>query len=136
MRALPASLRKPITVPSCPAASSASWTHPAITGCGSASTPTVLQWALGIGASAVSLATADSLTAAGRAPRRLTLGVQTIPVGTAIGGAADKAIARTFGTPLMVPAGTFLHVILKMPVGTATASQVIRGTVGIDGFFE
>jgi hypothetical protein len=32
-----------------------------------------------------------------------------------------------------VQPGRFLHVILKIPVGAATASQVIRGTVRIDG---
>jgi hypothetical protein len=35
-----------------------------------------------------------------------------------------------------VESGRFLHVILAVPVGTATASQVIRGTVTIDGYFE
>ena len=32
--------------------------------------------------------------------------------------------------------GRFLHVILKCPIGTATATQIIRGTVVIDGYFE
>jgi hypothetical protein len=38
--------------------------------------------------------------------------------------------------PLYVAAGTFVHVILRMPVGTATASQIIRGLVMINGYFE
>ena len=37
--------------------------------------------------------------------------------------------------PIMIEAGTYLHVILKIPVGTATASQIIRGTCFINGIF-
>lgn len=101
-----------------------------------ATTPTLLQWGLGLGSTAVSLATTDSATAGTRAPKRITLGAQSLAVSTAVGGAADKEIDMQFATPLMVEAGTFCHVILKMPVGTATASQVIRGTVMINGYFE
>jgi hypothetical protein len=38
--------------------------------------------------------------------------------------------------PLVVEPGTYVHVILKMPVGSATASQVIRGLCGINSYFE
>jgi len=38
--------------------------------------------------------------------------------------------------PLYVAAGTYLHIILRMPVGTATASQIIRGLVMINGYYE
>ncbi len=104
-------------------------------GAASATTATLLQWALGIGATAVSLATADSATAGTRAARRIPLGVQSIPVATPIGGGVT-AIDINFDAPLMIEAGTFLHIILKMPVGTATASQIIRGLVTINGFWE
>ena len=101
-----------------------------------ATTATTLQWALGTGSSAVSLATADSLTAAGRAPRRLLLGTQSFPVGATIGQDANKRIDVNLDAPIIVAPGTFVHVILKMPVGTATASQIIRGIVGFNGYFE
>lgn len=101
-----------------------------------ATTATTLMWALGVGSSAVSLATADSLTAAGRAPRRIPLGVQWIPVAGVIGQAFDKAIDVNLDAPILAPAGTFVHIILRIPVGTATASQVIRGIVQINGYFE
>ena len=101
-----------------------------------ATTATLLQWGLGLGSTAVSLATADSATAGTRAPKRILLGTQGLPVATAIGGTADKEINIQFGTPLPVEPGTYFHVILKMPVGTATASQIIRGTVMINGYFE
>ena len=106
------------------------------TGAAVATTPTLLQWGLGLGSTAVSLATADSATAGTRAPKRILLGVQSMAVATAVGGAADKEINVQFPTPLPVEAGTFCHVILKMPIGTATASQVIRGIVMINGYFE
>lgn len=101
-----------------------------------ATTPTTLQWTLGVGSSAVSLATADSLTAAGRAPRRVALGSQSFPVAAAIGADSGKRVVADFDGTLVVAAGTFVHVILKIPVGTATASQIIRGVVGINGYFE
>ena len=104
-------------------------------GAASATTPTVLQWALGVGSTAVSLATADSNTAGTRAPRRIPLGVQSIPVGTAIGGNVTP-IDVNLDAPLYVAAGTFVHIILRMPVGTATASQIIRGLAMINGYFE
>lgn len=99
-----------------------------------ATTPTTLQWGVGYGSSAVSLATADA--AAAKAPRRVPIGCQVLAVGTAIGGSADKAIRAEFSQPLPVYSGEYFHVILKMPVGTATASQIIRGTVGIDATWE
>lgn len=104
-------------------------------GAASATTPTLLQWALGVGSTGVSLATADSLTAGTRAPRRIALGIQSIPIGTAIGGNAAP-IDVNLDAPLYVAAGTFLHVILRMPVGTATAAQIIRGIALINGYFE
>lgn len=100
-----------------------------------ATTTTLLQWGLGIGATAVSLATADSATAGTRAARRVALGAQSFAVGAAIGATATP-VDVNFDAPLLVEAGTFLHVILKMPVGTATASQIVRGVVFINGFWE
>lgn len=100
-----------------------------------ATTPTLLQWSMGVGSTAVTLATSDSATAGTRAPRRLTLGVQSLPVASPIGYAANP-VDINLDAPLLVEAGTFLHIILKMPVGTATASSIIRGVVSINGFFE
>jgi len=100
-----------------------------------ATTSTLLQWGLGLGSTAVSLATTDSGTAGTRAPRRYLIGAQSFLVGAAVGAKADTLYFNP-ATPLMAEAGTFIHVILKMPVGTATASQVIRGIVSINGFFD
>lgn len=96
------------------------------TGAAVATTPTLLTWAIGAGSTAVSLATA-SVT-------RVGLGAQSFPVGAAIGAKAER-ISKQFRTPIFVPAGRWLHVILRIPVGTATASQVIAGMVNLEGHF-
>ena len=98
-----------------------------------ATTPTLLQWSLGVGSTAVSLATADA--AATRARAVVPLGVQSLPVGAAIGAAANR-IDINLDAPVVAEPSTFVHIILKMPVGTATASQIVRGVVGINGYFE
>lgn len=100
-----------------------------------ATTAHTFMWALGVGSTAVSLATADSLTAGTRAPRRIALGTQFLPVGAVI-GQTTSAIDVNLDAPLLVAAGTFVHIILRMPVATATASQVIRGIVTVNGYFE
>lgn len=103
------------------------------TGAAVATSATILQWSLGYDSSAVSLATADA--AAAKARRVIPLGFQNFAIGAAIGAQANR-IAQTFSQPLPVNAGNYLHVILKMPIGTATVSQVIRGVVGIDATWE
>jgi hypothetical protein len=99
-----------------------------------ATTPTMLQWALAVNSSAVSLATADG--AGTWAPRRLALGTQGFLVGDAVGLCRDP-ISRNFDiSPLCAEGGRFVHVIVRVPIGTATANQTIRGTVHINGYFE
>jgi hypothetical protein len=100
-----------------------------------ATTPTVLQWGIGFGSSAVTLATADSATTGACATRRISLGVQWLPVGAVIGQVAD-AIDVNLDAPECIEPGTYIHVLLKYPIGTATASQVLRGSVFINGYFE
>ena len=101
-----------------------------------ATTPTTLQWSIGVGGTAVTLLTTDSSTAGTRAARRLALGVQSLPIGTVAGGNCDRNIDVKFTSPLMVEPGTYCHIILKMPVSTNTATQIIRGVVMINGYFE
>jgi hypothetical protein len=112
------------------------------TGAAVATTATILDWSLGLNASAVSLATADALgpPATAWAPRRVPIGMQGFPLAAPRGPAqiGDSAsdIIRTFNPPLVIDSGRFVHVIVQVPVGTATASQVIRGDVMISGWFE
>lgn len=103
------------------------------TGAAVATTPTVLDWSVGLNASAVSLATTDGANT--WAPRRIPLGLQSFIVAAGIGAQAADLV-RMFSQPLVVDGGRFLHIILELPIGTATASQVIRGDVTINGWFE
>ncbi len=106
------------------------------TGAAVATTATALEWALGVGATAVSLATTDATGATPTsATRRIPLGKRVFPIGAAIEDCAVDVV-RQFISPVTVESGRFVHVILAVPVGTATASQVIRGTVTFDGYFE
>jgi hypothetical protein len=98
-----------------------------------ATTAHVLEWSLGANASAVSLATTDG--SGNFAPRRVPLGQQGFVVGAAIGTVAADLV-RKFSNPLLIEAERFFHVILRMPVATATGSQVLRGAVAVDGRFE
>lgn len=95
-----------------------------------ATTATVCQWGIAADSTAVSLATTEAATT--HIPRRLACGVQSWIVGAAIGAPAE-AIDIELNPPVAVHPGNFLHVIVKVPVGTATASQVIRGIVAVQG---
>ncbi len=103
------------------------------TGAAVATSAHILDWALGINSTAVSLATTDSGSTYG--PRRLPLGTQALLTSAAIGATAPDLV-RTFNTPIVVKPGRFIHTILQMPVATATASQVLRGDVMFNGFLR
>lgn len=113
-----------------------------LTGAAIATTATLLDWGVGINSSAVSLATADALgpPATAWAPRRIPLGAQgfalVAPQGPAQIGYCANDIVVPFSPPLVVDGTRFFHVILQVPVGTATGSQVFRGDVFVDGVFQ
>lgn len=98
-----------------------------------ATTPTVIEWSLGVGSTAVSLATADG--AATRAPRRLALGSQSFLVG-ALAGANSERVDINMDAPVVVEPGTYLHIIMRVPYGTATATELFRGFVGFNAYWE
>lgn len=112
------------------------------TGAAVATTATILDWGVAVGSSAVSLATTDALGPPPTTwqPRRIPLGMQGMPLTAPNGpfqiGDCANDIVRTFDPPLVVDSGRFFHVTLQVPVGTATASQVIRGDVMVNGWFE
>ena len=107
--------------------------HTVNTGAAVATTAHILDWSLGINSTAVSLATTDSGSTYG--PRRVPLGIQSLIVGAAIGAAAEP-IRVKFPTALAVEPSRYAHLILQMPVATATAMQVIRGDALVHGWFE
>lgn len=96
------------------------------TGAAVATTPTLLVWGLAHDLNAVSLASTGP---------RFAIGSQDLPVGAAIGARALR-ISQNFDVPIPTNAGRFLDVILRMPVATATASQVIQGMVTLRGYYE
>lgn len=98
-----------------------------------ATTSTVLQWAIAVGSTAVSLATAEAATT--KAPRRTALGMQSWIVGAAIGSPVEAIDISFEESPLPVYPGEYIHIIVRVPIGTATASQVIRGTCAIIGHY-
>jgi hypothetical protein len=95
------------------------------TGAAVATTPTLLVWGLGHDGATVNLSTG--------AHRRVGVGVQSFPVASAIGATADKTVDVNI-EPSVTKAGRSLTVILRMPVATATASQVIQGLVNVKGY--
>lgn len=109
------------------------WIDSMNTGAAVATTASVLEWSLGVGSTAVSLATTDA--AATRAPKRITLGIQSFPIGAAVGSVATR-LDINLDAPIVVEPSTYLHVILRLPIGTATASQILRGQVGINAYWE
>jgi hypothetical protein len=118
------------------------------TGANNITTPCAIQWGMSVGASAITPATADSGTATTRAARRICLGMQGFQMmdplaspgvgGTMKGWIGDQAqpIDVNFDAPLVCEPGTYVQVYYKPFLGAATASQIYRGTVMINGYWE
>jgi len=106
------------------------------TGAAIATTATVLQWSLGVGQTSLNLSTADSLTSGVRQRRVIPLGLQSFAIGAAVGTVAQNKVIVTFQTPVICEPGTYIIVILKMPIATATASSKFRGIININGYFD
>jgi len=101
-----------------------------------ATTPTIMDWGIATGSTAVSLATVDATTATVTTqPRRLPLGQQGFVVG-ALAGACAPDLVMTFQSPITVESGRFFHVILQVHTGTATATEIFRGDVFVDAHWE
>jgi hypothetical protein len=92
-----------------------------------ATTATELEWAMGFNSLGVSLAT-------GNIVRKQIPSQQVFPIAAVIGATVPNATMK-FDTPEVTESGRFVSVILNLPVGTATAAQIIRGQVTINGRF-
>lgn len=97
------------------------------TGAAVATTPTLLVWGIGGNGASANLSTGGHL--------RLPIGSQSFAVGAAV-GANVPDIAEAFTEPVRTESGKNFAVILRMPVGSATASQVVAGSVLVKGYFE
>lgn len=109
------------------------------TGAAVATTPTTLLWTLAFGHTAVSLATTETAsfaTATTHAPRRVQLGFMSADVATPVGGLYSGDVSFNFDSPIVVRPGEYVALIMKIVVGTATASQTITYNVVFDGSFE
>ena len=103
------------------------------TGAAVATTPTTLLWGVAWGHTAVSLATTDAVNT--KAPRHMKVGTQYFAIGAVVGQNAND-INVTFANPFCVNPGEFIQSTLRFVVGTATASQVITGSVSFEGYWE
>jgi hypothetical protein len=98
------------------------------TGTAVATTPHLLVWGCGADQAAVTLA--------GAANVRTPLGAQSFAVAAPAGATAARISADFSQAPLVTNAGRFFTIILRMPVATATATQVLQGMVNVKGYFE
>lgn len=94
-------------------------------------TATVLEWSLGINASALSLATVDTAFTSGAGqiwgPRRQPLGVQGFSALAGVGAVANDVV-RMFPSGITIEPSRWLTVIVTIPNGAATGSLVYRGS--------
>jgi hypothetical protein len=97
------------------------------TGAAVATTAHLFDWSIGVNGASANLGTGAHI--------RCFIGAQSLPVAAAIGAKAER-ISTPPGFMKVCEAGLNLAIILRMPVATATASQVIQGGVAIHGFFE
>jgi len=90
-----------------------------------ATNPTTIQWSLAFGHTAAPLNTAEAATT--KAPRRVSLGFMTWPVGAAIGAQSQTGrIFADFGdAAAFVNPGEFVALVGKFLLGSATPSQTI-----------
>ena len=103
------------------------------TGAAVATTATILDWFVAAGSTAVSLATTDTLPGT-VAPRRIPIGVQGFQVAAGIGAMGNSLTPHWEGA-LACGGGRFFHIGVQVPIGTATASQVMRGDAFVSGYF-
>jgi hypothetical protein len=100
-----------------------------------AGTPTTLHWGLAWGGTGVSLAATDAVGT--KAHRHLALANQSVAIG-AIAGAmyAPDPIGGPLAQPIYVNPGEYFIVTVSFPIGTATGSQTVVYSIGVEGFWE
>jgi hypothetical protein len=63
------------------------------------------------------------------------LGIQTIPISSPIGRKANT-LDINLDAPIVCEPGTYVQIFCKVQLGVATASQIIRGIVMFNGYWE
>lgn len=98
----------------------------------STTTPHVYEWGVAVGSSAVSLATAGA-----NPPIRQIIGMQQSPKSASIGDSLNPAqLIWTPHVPITCYGGKFVHIFFRPISSNATANQVVRGCVTVDGAFQ
>lgn len=93
-----------------------------------------LFWAAAGGSTAASFATADGDATV--APRIVPVGLSAFIATAAVGVSAERASVDLSHAPLIVPPGTYFHLVCR-PVGTvASNTLVVHGLCGVIGYFE
>jgi hypothetical protein len=88
----------------------------------------VFEWSLGYDG------TNSSLAAGGHI--REFIGMQTLANAAVVGAPILPSIKEKFNRPRKTDSGRFLAVILRLPVGAATATELFRGVVNLNGHFS
>jgi hypothetical protein len=92
-----------------------------------ATTATLMSWAVSHNGATINLSTGTQF--------RETIGAHTFPVGAAVGAMASPGPVEWKGNKV-TESGRLFIIILKMPIGTATATEIFRGLCTVEGNFE
>jgi hypothetical protein len=100
---------------------------------GASTNPIFLSYIVTAEASAANTATNDAATTV--SGKSIVIGGQGFTAGDVVGTTKD-GFGMDFNSPLVVPAGKYLNLIVR-PFGTVTSNTlVVRGSVAFNGYFE
>lgn len=101
--------------------------------------PLLFTYALGYGSTAATLATTETTTFTAtttKIARKIPLGMQSLAASSAVGTISPGFQVDLSSAPIPINPGEFLHIILRVPGGTATTGGAPRGSVAILGYFR
>lgn len=99
--------------------------------------PILYFYSLAYGHTTVSMATAETasfVSPTTKAPRRITLGIETYIMNATV-GVKGQGVTINFTSPIVIAPGEFLAICAKN-VGTVTTAGVITWLVNYDGYYE
>lgn len=97
------------------------------TGAAIATTSTSILWSIAVNGTTSSLKTGGFSV--------YPCGVQAFLTGAAIGAGAPYAVDVVFQNAKPTSAGNYIGVVVRIPIGTSTSSEVVRGACLIEGFY-
>lgn len=99
--------------------------------------PVIYAYALAVGHTATSLATANTAsfaTATAHAPRFMPLGIESYAATAAV-GTLGTGVDLNFETPIVVRPGEFVDIVARN-IGTVTTTGAITAVISIGGYWE